>query len=348
MDYNDEINCESPFSIWRVLQQVYNECSSDDVYTSRNSGLLGVPGNIGLSTVFHGFHIEAAIVDGTGCCVGDDGLGGSEEDPKYRLVPHLQLIGDLQMEKVTIMPPLREYDFEQVGKFLKRRLSRTHDGLTLGLLYAFPNLALVFPVKDRYHTVTDDPLPDRIAKFSGQVGSFFWDLHATGYLSDDDRDLLTRILCACYRKLDISISGSLPGRRHPAFEDRMMFSVPPLLFDPSKEDWSEYLWDNTSTKYAELPLQIGPTLIPDFLPGLEFEANAGGILNVLEDIGCIEKLRLQTELVEVCTTNRRLFQSFLSGKGRSYRCRFTDFEPSWFRNVFSDMRLDRVPIHDVV
>lgn len=348
MLYNEGENYNAPYSVWRVLQRIYDDLESDNKLASLNSGLLGVPGNIGLSTAFHAFHIEAAVVDGTGCCVGDDGLGGCEEDPRYRLVPHLRLIGDLQEEKVTMMAPLREYDFEQVGKFLKRRLSRTHDGLTLGLLYAFPDLANVFEISDQYHTIQNIPRHERIAKFAGQVGAFFWDLHATGYVDDEDKVLLRTVLCLAYRKFGLDNRGSLPGRRHDDFETGMMLAIPPLFFDPSQEDWAEYLWDSTSERYAELPISLGPTLIPDYLPGLEFEANAGGMINVLEDVGCVQKIRLMTQLVEVNVTNRRLFRSFLSCESRAYFCRYTDFEPSWFRDVFSDERLDRVPIHDVV
>jgi hypothetical protein len=330
------------------VQKIYQDFEADEQKISMNSGLLGVPGNIGLSTAFHGFHIEAAVVDGTGCCVGDDGLGGSEDDPRYRLIPHLQLIGDLQLEKVTIMAPLREYDFEQVGKFLKRRLSRSRDGISLGLLFAFPNLTLAFPVSDAYHTISDEPRCDRIAKFVGQVGSFFWDLHAIGFLDPDDKQLLRTVLCLAYRRLGLSPHGSLPGKKHEAFETGMMFAVPPLFFDPSSEDWAEYLWDTTNEKFAELPISLGPTLIPDFLEGMEFDANAGGMINVLEDVGCVVKLRMMTELVGVSITNRRRFRSFLSCESRSYRCRYTDYCPSWFRDILSDDRLDRVPIHDVI
>jgi len=347
--YNQGENYNAPYSVWRVVQKVYQVFEGDSIYWQRNSGMLGVHGNIGLSTGFHGFHLECAVEENTGCSVGDDALGGTKEDPTLRLIPHLQLIGDLQNEKVTIMPPLQEFDEEQVGKFLKRRFSRTHEGIRLGLLYAFPSLALVFPVDDGYHTIQEMERCDRITRFVGQVGAFFWDLHATGYLDPDDRELLRAILMEAYRKFNLSPHGSLPGKAHPDFVKCMMFAVPPLYFDPSAEDWAEYLWDSTSEKYAELPISIGPTLIPDFLPGLVFEANEGGMINVLEDVGCVQKIRMMTILVEVNITNRRLFRSFLSGKdSRAYLCRYTSYSPPWFRDVFYDYRLDRVPTHSVI
>jgi hypothetical protein len=346
--YNEGENYEAPYSVYRVIQKIYHKCEEGELLYQQNSGMLGVPGNIGLSTAFHGFHLEAAVKEGTGCSVGDDALGATKENPKEKLIPHIQLIGELQEEKVTIMPPMREYDYEQIGKFLKRRFSRTQYGVELGLLFAFPSFAPVFNVEDGYHTLQKDDLPSRIAKFTGQVGSFFWDLHAIGFLDPDDKELLRVILSVAYRKLDLNPNGSLPGRKHKDFTEHMMFAVPPIYFDPTTEDWAEYLWDHTNEKYAELPISLGPSLIPDFQPFLEFEANAGGLINVLEDVGCIEKLRLMTQIVEVDITNRRLFRSFLSCETRAYRCRYTVYQPPWFRSVFSDERLDRVPIHDIV
>lgn len=348
LQYNSGENYNAPYSVWRVCQQIYNQFEADEMYQQNNSGMLGVPGNIGLSTAFHGFHLECGVIEGTGCSVGDDALGGTKEDPHEMLIPHMQLIGDIHPEKITVMPPIMEYDKEQVGKFLKRRLTRTQTGITLGLLYAFPTLADVYQIKDGYHTLRDIPLDQRISKFVTQVGAFFWDLHATGWVEADELKLIDVILRNAYRKLELPMSGSLPGRKHRAFGEHMMMAVPSLDFNPCNEDWAEYLWDNTQERYALLPLVLGPMQLPFFIPCMEFDASEGGFINVLEDVGSLEKLRMLTEWVEVDTTNRRLFRSFLSGESRSYRCRYTNYCPPWFSDIFYDKVLYRVPIHDVV
>jgi hypothetical protein len=233
--------------------------------------------------------------------------------------------------------PLEEHCPIQVAKFIKRRLTRTYNGIVIGLLFAFPALADVYGVEDEFHTDTVQDRTMIIAKFCGQVGSLFWDIHAALTLDQDEHEMLNRILSSAYRKLGLRRSGSLPGYPHEAFpEGRLMFAVPPLYFAYDQEDWAEYLWDHVGDRYCLLPSLQGPLLLPPFEPGLEFIANEGGILNVLEDIGTVEKMRMQMEYVEVNVSNRRLFRSFLAGYKRSYRCRYTDFAPSWVDRLLSD------------
>lgn len=344
--YNEKVNSEAPFSIWRVCDKLYGGIRDDESYSQKNSGMLGVHGNIGFSTAFHGFHAEAAIKRDTGCGVGDDALGGTTEDPRDRFIPHLQLIGDLATEKVTILPPLQEHESEQIAKFVKRRFTRTHDGIIIGMLLAFPSLAGPFGVSDPYHTLPDDPESVVIAKFCGQVGSFLWDILALGHIDRCEQDLINAIFSSTYRKLGLPFTGSLPGLKHRAFEDRIMFCVPPLFFDFTSQDWSEFLWDNSQAPWALLPIHMGPILIPPYENGKWFEANESGTLNVLEDIGTIRKGRMLTEWVEVSVTNKRRFKSFLSGQKRSYQCQFLDFVPEWYDRVFSSY--DAVPSDRVV
>jgi len=173
-----------------------------------------------------------------------------------------------------------------------------------------------------------------IAKFVGQVGAFFWELHAVGEGTDDEIALIVKVLGYVYRRLGLRHSGSLPGIKHADFKDQMMLAVPSLNFNFFVEDWAEYLWDNAQEKWARLPQALGPLAFPPFEPGLEFIINEGGLLNVLEDIGCLKILAMQMELVEVNVTNRRLFRSFLNGEKRSRRARYTNFCPAWFNDVF--------------
>lgn len=343
LQYNQGENEGAQFSIWRVLDRVFDGGEQDDRYTQRNSGMLGVPGNIGFSTAFHGFHAEAGIKKGTGCGVGDDALGGMKEDPRERFVPHIKLIGDLQEAKVDILPPLHEHEIEQISKFVKRRFTRSHYGITIGLLYAFPGFADVFGLHDSYHTLREDPPDKIIARFAGQVGSFFWDLHATGYIEPMEYDLINHLLKKVYAKLGLDSHGSLPGRKHRDFREGMMFAVPPLNFDFCFNDWAEWLWDNAIERWSLLPVFLGPLLVPPFIPGMSFIASEGGMLNVLDDLKCVKIGRMITEWVEVSVTNRRLFRSFLSGEKRSYQCQYLEFVPVWFDDVFSIY--ERVPMH---
>jgi hypothetical protein len=337
MAYNQTVNQEAQYTIYRVCDRIFRSFEDDSTMTQKNSGMLGVHGNIGFSTAFHGFHLEAGVKKGAGCSVGDDALGAMTEDPRIRFIPHMALIGDVHVDKTEILRPLKEDESLQVAKFVKRRLERTHDGISLGYLFSFPALADVFSVRDEYHTTTDRGRAHMISKFISQVGAFFWDIHAIGVLNQEELMLIRRVLMRCYSVLGLPFRGSLPGAKHPAFEDRLLMAVPPLLdFDPETEDWAEALWDKAVERYALLPQDLGPLIIPQYEEGREFIANEGGMLNVLEDIGVIEKMRMQLEWVETSVTNRRRFRSFLAGEKRSFRVRYLSFCPSWFDDVFSD------------
>jgi len=335
--YNEAENYGASYTIFRICESVFDSSMvGDEAFRQQNSGMLGVPGNIGFSTGNHGFHMEAGIREKTGSAVGDDAMGGTKEHPKERFIPHMQLLGDIVPEKAGILEPVYEGDQEQFGKFLKRRFTRTQYGLSIDYLFSFPSLAGVFGVVDEFHAPNQDSADEIILKFSGQVGAFFWDIHAIGTLEPYEIQLIDRVLGACYRKLRLPFHGSLPGKKHPAFAEFIPVAVPPLFFDYGNHDWAEYLWDHSSQRTVLLPATYGFLEIPPFEADLEFNATAGNMLNVLEDVGCVKKIRMLMELVEVSETNRRRFRMFLSGQRSTYRCRFTMFHPEWFDEIYGD------------
>lgn len=309
----------------------------EDLYEQKNSGMLGVHGNIGFSTAFHGFHMEVGCKPGSGCCVGDDGAGGFKEDPNERFVPHLQIAGTISVKKATLLPPLLESDTEQIAKFVKRRFTRNHDGITIGFLLAFPSFASAFGISDEYHNSTDDDEATQIMKFIGQVGSFFWDIFHKGYLEPEEYRLVRMTLGIVYKKFRLPQRGSLPGYHHDAFSDGLLLlAVPSLETDYALEDWAEHLWSTTSQQWALLPMQLGNPLPPPYETGRYFETRSGAFINALEDVGCIKKVRMMTEWVEVNETNRRLFRLSFDTGNRSYLCQYLDHYPIWFDSYLSN------------
>jgi len=117
--------------------------------------------------------------------------------------------------------------------------------------------------------------------------------------------------------------------------------VPPIDFQYDEHDWAEYLWEHNVEKWVKLPVINGPIPVPAYLEGLEFQVTGGKMLNCLEDVGCVVKLRVVDEWVMVTETNRRRFRLYLNGAKLTYRCRFTSHCPHWFNDVFYDQ--ERVP-----
>jgi hypothetical protein len=343
LQYNEEVNVNAPFSIWRVLDRLYGEADEWERFQQKNSGMLGVPGNIGFSTAYHGVHIEAAVRKGTGCSVGDDAFGADKENPKKKLIPHMQLIGDIHEAKADILPPLSEWTPEQVSKFVKRRFTRSFTGLDIWPAFVFPALADVFEIRDEYHTSTVTDEAGRILKFVGQLGAFFWSLHGQPQLWDEEYEVLRQILKVCYRKLGLDSNGSLPGKRHRSFHTGIPLAVPPLDIDFCANDWAEWLWDNSVERWALLPVESGPVILPPYESGLFFTVSEGGLVNVLEDMGCLEKIRMATEWMEVSVTNKRAFRACLERSSRVYLCRYLDHCPDWYSDVL--LSSTRVPMY---
>lgn len=345
LGYNQDVNVEAPFSVWRVCEKIFQAYEDDGDFVQKNSGMLGVHGNIGFSTAHHAIHLEAGAREGTGCALGDDALGGTTEHPRERFIPHLQLLGDIAEEKATIFPPLSLDNPEQVSKFIKRRFTRNYDGIQIGLLLAFPGLAHPFGVRDQYHTNMEDDMQSVISRFICQVGSFLWDVHQKGYLDDDEDQLIRTVLGAVYRRFRLSPSGSLPGIKHSNFNDRMMLSVPPLDIPYWKEDWAEALWSKAPQRLALLPMSLGPTALPPYENGLQFQCQTSAVLNALEDVGCVEKTRMLTEWVTVDETNRRLYRASFRNSSRSYHCVYLKSCPSWIGSFVSDMTVPSVEFY---
>jgi hypothetical protein len=331
MAYNIEVNQNSRYSIARVVAKLFpGQDNEESVFHMRNSGPLGVHGNIGFSTAFHGFHAEAAIKKQTGCGVGDDMLGAITEDPMIRFFDHMKLIGDIEETKADVLEPLREEAYEQVSKFLKRRFTRRSGIIELGLQYAFPALGSVYNLQDEYHTMSPEPMDVRIMKFAGQVGALYWDLHATTEeISEEELELLQSVLNMAYKELKLDNRGSLPGRRHRAFKECMMVAIPPVYIDPCTMDWAEYLWENDFTGKALLPVIHGPTEIPRYSPGLSFVHEDDKTMGVLVDVGCVEEMRKLREWFDTNYENRRIFRSFLSREYHPCEYRYTSYRPDW-------------------
>jgi hypothetical protein len=329
LDYNATVNENPEFSIWKVCQRLYDEMH-EDMYVQKNSGMLGVHGNIGFSTAYHAFHMEVGIKKDSGCCVGDDGAGAPIEDPSIRFIPHIQLAGTMSVKKSTILPPLQEFETEQVAKFVKRRLTRNHDGISIGFLLAFPSFASAFDIKDQYHSHIDEDRTDIILKFIGQVSSLFWDLFQKGWMEPEEQRLLELTLTIVYRRLGLPHKGCLPGSRHADFREGIPMAVPSLTTNVSMEDWAEALWSSTSQRWTLLPMTLGNPCPPPYCQGMFFESKAGAFVNALEDIGCLRKVRMMTEWVEVNETNRRLFRNSFDSTNRVYQYQYLDVCPRWF------------------
>jgi hypothetical protein len=308
--YNEDINIQSPFSIHRILDR-FGLDEETFIHKQQNSGMLGVPGNIGFSTALHGVIAAKAVGPERVVCVGDDAIGLSYEAPEENLIPTIQTLGIIAVEKFSLRSPMQE----GYMKFLKRRLD-IGEFLSLSSLFNIP----VFPIIDgEVPELRTPPLRfswrDRISAAVSGVGKLLWDFFTFSSLVDQESfEIFSIFLRKLYRQMYLPRGGSLPTSfiKHP--QEGLIsinVAVPSIEFDrydPRAEDWSEYLWRARPSRIVNLPV-ISPYPIP--MKGIKGFATRVPEMRILEDIGVIE-IREEFESIETFSEeNHRRFRIWL-------------------------------------
>jgi hypothetical protein len=319
LEYNQEVNIHATFDIHRITDILGLVDLDDTVFEQQNSGMLGVPGNIGFSTTEHTLHGSAISVDvNAGVGVGDDMGIATEEHPEENLFPHLNLIGIVHPEKAFVYNPFVDGEI-QAWKFVKRRFERTSFGMELGMLFDFPILPIAFATVNPQRTVILGTMEDRIIKITGQIGAFLWELNAySPYCSDIELQLVLGIFTRIYQKMgDINCHGVLPGQKITTGLISKTV-IPPLKnFDPRQEDWAEVLWDRAPALYALLPIRVEDRVpMERFLyVGQQFECTDSSLSRVLVDLGVLGKPIICKSWVQTKSENKRIFLGWLKSDG---------------------------------
>jgi hypothetical protein len=326
--YSECVNHLHPITITRLLHKFIDGDDYDDLdYTMVNSGPLGVDGNIGLSTSNHGYGMlhesEGPKKDVN---VGDDGLSCRKEHPSIGLYPRLRSIGNLHPDKEGIIPA---YDWNTVGKFLKRRLERVEGGIWISSLLSLPLPNLV-DGEYGFRTPSPDSDHDRILKIMKTIGSLMWSItgDCPGLTSRDYR-LISIYLREIYHRVGASPEGSLEGFRpnkHACFSQdscgMVRLAYPPIVFDnrfePWRGDWLLYLLARdgnisrvtapvlTSQSRVEKPYQDDILFCP-----------SRGEYQVLEDLGYVVTEEIKEVLDLSIEANRDKFVAHVRGDRRS-------------------------------
>jgi len=329
-EYNESVNEYAEFTMMRLIDKEIVDMEVAET-VQENSGMLGVPGNIGMSTALHGVHILPLVNKDKAVGVGDDEMAGVDEDPNTRLFPHIGELGDLQLTKTDRIPPPDDTS-TVTKKFVKRGLTRVKDDLYIDKLFNFPLLAYGLNIQDPDRTVsfTDS---EGVDKFLRQVGAYYWDIHEYGqYVDEGDVAFSQQIIGLAYRRWGIPTKGALPGYQlSNGF--RILCAIPPIVhwFNPVYEDWAEWLWDNTVEDYALLPIKGGFSF-PGPIEDEVFDSQETRMVVLLEAIGTVVKESTHKEWVATTEMNRRRFRESLK-KDKSFSTiatyRYTSFIPKW-------------------
>lgn len=319
-NYNTEVNAYSGYSLHRLLDDLQiTDSNFPTEGIQMNSGMLGVPGNIGFSTAFHAIHTSAVLTDAdAGAAIGDDVLGIVPIEMVDDSIKHIQLIGSIPTSKFGIFGPNA---VDEGWKFVKRPLRRTDDGFTIGEQVNIPILAYVFQIESENRKFPNSKEPDVILhRFINQVGACLWEMASwTEPVSTKELSYLRSYLAPAYRTLGLWFSGGLPGTTVTAFGSSEIVvnmaypSIEFLHYNPCTVDWAEYLWDFSPVKYTRLPICVkGPIEISDYEDDTFF-ATSTRFNATWVDLGYLDEVAKMSEWVEVIDMNKRRFVELLRG-----------------------------------
>jgi hypothetical protein len=337
--YNESINDQDAFTITRVIQHL---ATVDDIeYTQQNSGMLGVPGNIGFSTACHGAVI-ATVVDSDGSvCVGDDGLAGEDLDPDDILIPTISRLGSINRAKFSILYPFAPGPM----KFMKRGLTR--DPPSTIHLNELLNLPAPPFVDEVYGSRTIPPNLTRAyaaKKVATTIGSCLWSLLTLQTtVTPEEVVLLRDYLVEIYRYMQWPVRGKIARRAFLRSTDvhggklTVDAHIPPLDYDLLREDWAEVLFARYPEEYVSLPVKTH--YYPPTLPhkGDTFYCGEQPIIKVLEDFGLVKSEVMRDKILLDTIDNQRLARQALRKKTDPYMLRVDvlDEIPDKFHTFFT-------------
>jgi len=347
-NYNEQANVQPAFDVSRL--EDFIDAGGNPVRRQQNSGMLGVPGNIGFSTSLHGF-IAASVVGSQHCvCVGDDAIALSRVPEE--LMDTIETLGKIQREKFAMMgPSTGQIEF---GRFLKRRLTRSEDGLSLDFLFNLPVPSFfdgkvpegrTAPIRFSYQ--------DRVRSVASTVSRLFWDPNFLRALyEDEERKAVANYLKTGYRMLGLPMAGFLPGYKLVDPETQVpfvaTFVLPPVrfqYFSPTEHiDWLELLYAEEPQQYFTVPIVLlrGRTKIPSGLGvGDTFLSTSSAVLRILEDFGYVTKKAYIELTQDYSIENLRKLKKVMKGEDATLGYIVTvdrDF-PSWMSSFVEDPEL---------
>jgi hypothetical protein len=320
LDQYREANANSPtvtcMRFFKILDGLYPE------FMSVNGGLLGVPGNIGVSMFLHGMISTEAV--GNKCvCVGDDAIAAVQDTAFIKET--IQNLGEIPEDKFGVRTAGADY---QTFKFLKRRVERLpQNGLVIDELFSFSALPEILGIPILGRSATVQTYHDRQRRLLQDVGRNLWFLlRENGFWSRTEHDLqvIRKYYQALYRKFKLPMAGALPKTHFDQeLQDYVSMPVPSLEFlkyDPRLLDWAEYLYDSHPNKLISVPrLSEGNIKLPrDASKGESYVCTYSGVLRFLEEVGSVE-IRTLEDTIQTTVENRRRFLNHVHGISKRLR-----------------------------
>lgn len=361
-DYNESINQNQEFSVDRLSKRF----RSDGGYIFQNrSGSLGVPGNIGLSTLVHGVSLGGMTdTPEQDSCVGDDALYRQHVDLLVVAGIIINKLGEVNVDKIARIPRPHIDDFgaqeRDSFKYLKRPITVDAQGsISQGFLDFFPNISLVlFPEGDGIHTQIPEDFDSSISTVAMQWGKFLNTYALTSYSCDlaldEELDLILSAIQSCYQAVGLPLEGTPPSdsvfiqpMTSQGYQKRpVSFWAPPCDdLEVFKTHWLDLLRSRYTGVYVKVPVwcQASLPIPPGVYPGADFVCTADEPLVVLlADLGYLEVEKMFVERVFDEILVEELKQQFSSGVSHVQASVHVVDLPHYFSDVYNHMYRDEM------
>lgn len=214
------------FMVNRFLDGFYEEIIHN------KSGMLGVYGNISLSTGLHGLHACNLCPDGDCNCVGDDVIGSTDLD-RDDFFSAVGSLGSISVPKTRFWEyrGIEEDQYEsRKWPYTKRPLERIENFLLHHVAYSFPIFGLLIPIVDGIHEIeSEEILLSHYRLLSVQCKSLVKQIRAYPDMSMDERELLLGFVGFLYKEYRIPEEGRFPWDQIRARDGvRYGLHIPPL------------------------------------------------------------------------------------------------------------------------
>jgi len=249
-----ETNMENPsFSLERIWTE-----EKDNILQHTMAGMLGVYGNIVSCTILHGIVLsDLADGDAHSTVVGDDGAAYVHPRMEFKDVQTgLELIGTIHFRKFGKW--ILNIANEMHGRhFLKRPLMFKDGIMSQDFLRDFPFLLTIAFSESQLskdpHTQAYPTEFEKARAFILQLTRFL-DRIVSQTISPVEMEFMARIFEACYKRLGLPVSGSLPPHTLRLEDEKFPFSVPAILeVETYTTGWLDYLYKTSRHATVRLP-----------------------------------------------------------------------------------------------
>lgn len=341
-DYNDVCNQECEF--------MRNRWMEDDtaIYRHNKAGLLGVYGNIALSTVLHGLHACQLAGDASSAkCVGDDVYGSYKVDAGIRsreIIDAIQSLGEIQKSKIRwwrYRPIEDESGDDRAYPYIKRPFDRLETRMILEPALYLPIFGLINPIPDGVHTDPED-LATRIKILCVQTYACIRQIRVIMPSLRVLQILMVENYIRClYRAIGLELDGRLPVETFYVGKERFSGLFVPkvdgnfLMSDP---------WDLLAERFGshESTLIRLPMMYRDkddcdeeVLRGEDWcTTTMSRLLSYLKTMDWLEVEQLHEERFMTYVEYKDFYDALFAGDLYNvYRVRLRRLAPKWLKHV---------------